>query len=149
MKGRSFLPSILVIAVLALGTGCSEGVNTSDPVHGGAVGGLGGGVLGAGTGALVGAMISNGDIGASALLGTAIGVPLGVAAGVYYVYSQQEDEIDRLENEIYSNKQTILQKQAQIDELRRQAVEDSHEIAPDKTLSDHIYTAPSIGNYYR
>jgi hypothetical protein len=54
--------------------GCSSSYTT--PV---AVGGLGGAAAGAGTGAIIGAVIANGDVAASALMGGAIGLPVGLA----------------------------------------------------------------------
>lgn len=137
----------VICALLLLFSGCA--FNEHDPVHGAAAGGLALGTVGAGTGALIGAAISNGDIAASALLGAAVAVPIGIAAGAYYVSSQNERELELLNMEIGTNRDAIIANEKEILELRQSITDESFEIHPNEELGEHLFTSPSIGNYYR
>ena len=121
-----------------------------DPyVQGGAVGGVAGAATGAATGAITASLISSGDVGASALLGTAIGAPVGVLLGVTYVYYAYQGELDGNNEEIMKNHQYITRRQKEIDELREDVAIDYQTIRPDKRRRDGVYTGPTIGTYNR
>ena len=129
---------------------CSCSTYKHDPVKDAALGtGIAGTVIGAGSGAIIGAVISNGDIGASALLGAGIGLPAGVLAGAWYARSMMDDELQEYDDTIERNSEAIQTRQAEIDRLRRQTDLDSRsfDLAPDRSL--RMYNGARIGNYYR
>ena len=121
-----------------------------DPyVASGTVGGTIGAGVGAGTGALIANNMVNGDIGESALIGGAIGLPVGILAGVAYQSYQEQSEEDDNSQKIRENYEYITRRQYEIDRTREAIIEDSFAIEPDKTLRTYIYTGPSIGMYAR
>ena len=138
---RSLLSSIIGAAVL-LG-GC--GFHTEPLV----AGGVGGAAAGAGTGALVGALISNGDVAASALLGGAIGLPVGIAVGALYDYNSEESVRERKMAEIQANHREIFARQREIDALREQIRNDGPTGNPSQELRGQQYDGPTIGDVYR
>ncbi len=105
--------------------------------------------LGAGAGALVGSMISNGDVAKSALLGGAIGIPVGVLAGVAYRSHMEKKALEENEKIIKANYKYITARAVEIERLREKLTEDSFRIVPDKNLRADIYTGPTIGAYNR
>lgn len=137
----------LVSAAALCFCGCYQRV---DPVaRGAAVGGVAGSAVGAGTGALIGAAIAHGDIGASALLGAGIGLPVGMVLGAMYVKMHQDDTIERNEKRIVENRQQILRRHQEIEELRHRLHSDSADVHVDEELREYMYQGPSLGNYYR
>lgn len=123
--------------------------STHSVSQGTTVGGLGGAAVGAGTGALVGSLISNGDVGASALLGTAIGIPVGAAIGAYYISSENNAELDANQRVIEFNREVILTREDELNSLREEVIRDSFVIEPDTSLDGNLYVGPTLGNYYR
>jgi len=105
--------------------------------------------VGAGTGALVGTMLTAGDVGASALLGAGIGLPVGAALGYYYVKNKNEAELKENQRLIDINHSSIVQRERELIELREQAELDSFTIEIDSSLQDDLYLGPSLGNYLR
>lgn len=140
---RFWLSSIMTVVL----TGCGSFYGASPYVQAGAVGGLAGGAAGAGTGAIVGSLISNGNVGQSALLGTAIGVPAGIALGVGYQYYKEEAEIDANNEVIEQNHDYIVSRQTEIDRLRNALVDESFRIKTNEKRQANTYTGPSIGVY--
>lgn len=128
-------------------TGCAT---FYDPYfESGAVGGLVGAGVGAGGGALVGSAIANGDVAMSALLGGAVGLPLGILAGVAYRSHQEKSELEKNDEIIRTNYEYIMARQMEIDRLHEALTEDSFRILPNKELRSEIYTGSTIGTYNR
>jgi hypothetical protein len=141
-----FLISVLLVGLV----GCSG--HNARYVEPATVGGVSGALAGAGTGALIGSMIASGDVGASALLGAGIGLPIGAAALVYYQMQQEETELERNEDIINSNRQLILLKEESILALKSQVESDLRGLNLDyKTPVDpnegKLYLGPTIGVY--
>ena len=128
-------------------TGCTSFYSLSPYTQAASVGGLAGGTIGAGTGALVGSLISNGNVGQSALLGTAIGIPAGIALGLGYQYYEEEREIGDNNEIIEQNHDYIVSRQAEIDRIRGALKDESFEVKPNENRKEYIYTGPSIGVY--
>ena len=135
----------LCIAI-SIGFLTSCGFNSTDPVHVSAAGGVAGAAAGAGTGAIIGSMISSGDVAASALLGTAIGLPVGALAGYYWVATENEREIATLDDTIERNAQEIELNELRLMEQRRRANDASFVIYPDSTTREELYTGPTLGD---
>ena len=114
-----------------------------------AVGSVGGAAVGAGTGAIVGSVISGGDIAASALLGTAIGVPVGLAAGMIYDYYSEETIREGKSEDIKNNQREILARQREIDALREEIKSDIPDGHTPSDRQEYRYMGPSLGNPYR
>ncbi len=129
--------------------GCMSGPETYSVGKSAAVAGATGGLVGAGSGAIAGAVIANGDIGASILLGTAIGVPAGIALGAIYAATENQRVLAEYDSIIKSNKEEILRRQTQIDQLRESLRDESMMFEPNTDLRDRIYDGPTLGNYYR
>jgi hypothetical protein len=141
---RSFL-SLCLAGVVATGsTGCSSSYTT--PV---AVGGLGGAAAGAGTGAIIGAVIANGDVAASALMGGAIGLPVGLALGAIYHYNSAPKVAERKGDLIRRNQEEIFARQREIDALREDLRNESYQGNPPETQRQYHYNGNTLGNYYR
>lgn len=108
--------------------------------------GIVGGAIGAGGGAIVGTLLKNGDVAASAALGAAVAVPVVVAASYYYQDFKKSRELSRNSNEISKNSRNILDRDAQIEELRKKVIDDSSEIRFDDDINfDPPYTGATIG----
>ena len=116
-----------------------------------AVAGLAGGAaVGAGTGAIIGSVISNGDVAASALLGTAIGAPAGLALGLVY-YANSDIARKKTELDIMRRNQEILfQNERSLEVLRRQVRAESPQFEmPNDEDEDDPYFGVGLGNPYR
>ena len=138
---RSLLSALFCTAVLS--SGCS--LHTT-PM---AVGGLGGAAVGAGTGAIIGSVIANGDIAASALLGGAIGLPVGLAAAAIYDYNSEQTLQEIKIEDIKRNQREILARQREIDSLREEVRGDSPTGNPLESRREYRYLGASLGNPYR
>ena len=114
-----------------------------------AVGGLGGAAVGATTGAAIGAMIKNGAVGKSALLGTAIGAPVGVLAGAAYSSYSENAEISNNNKLIQERQADIVANEKDLESLREDIREDSSNVRPAFERREHIYSGPSLGNRNR
>ncbi len=132
-------PTLLSLALI----GCSENKYANAAV----VGGVTGAAVGAGTGAAIGSAISHGDVGASALLGAGVGLPVGILSAVAIQSMMEKSEIEKNNDIIQANYQYIMTRQREIDELRERLTEDSLRLTPDKSLRSDIYTGPTIGVY--
>lgn len=128
---------------------CSCSVFHDPYVAAGTAGGAVGSGLGAGMGAVIGSTMANGDIAASALVGGAVGLPLGILAGVGYRSYIEHKQISDNDDVIQENFKYITARQIEIERLREQLIEDSLKISPDKSLQSDIYTGPTIGTYNR
>lgn len=113
------------------------------------IGTVGGAAAGAGTGALVGALIANGDVAASALLGGAVGIPVGLALGALYDYNSEPSVQERKEAEIRANQDEIFARQRELDALREELRNDSPGQNPPDEERHYHYNGPTFGNYYR
>jgi uncharacterized membrane protein YebE (DUF533 family) len=113
------------------------------------VGGAAGTVVGAGTGAAVGAAIANGDIATSALLGGAIGLPIGIVAGLAFQNMEEQSEINQNDSRIRANQSRIQSTQKEIEDYREKLLAESNDIEIDESKGEHKYIGPSLGNYYR
>lgn len=146
MNTSIFARSIFLSALLAL-SACA----TSETATNATAGGLMGTAAGAGTGAIVGSVISNGDVGQSALLGGAIGLPVGILAGVAYSNHSQSVAIEDNQERIINNKLHIMQQDRELDYLRNKIRDDSSSktVQPDPSEIEYEYLGPSLGNPYR
>lgn len=135
-----FLGSAVVISAI----GCSSSYTT--PV---AVGGVGGAAAGAGTGAIIGAVIANGDVAASALMGGAIGLPVGLALGALYHYNSDEKVAERKGEIIRLNQEEIFARQRELDALREELKNESYQGNPPESQRFYHYNGHTLGNYYR
>lgn len=138
---RFFLTALISTGVLT--TGC--GMHAA-PLATGAVGGT---ALGAGTGAIIGAVIANGDVASSALLGGAIGLPVGLAIAAAYDYNSERTIQEAKDDDIRRNQREILARQRYIDELREEIRGDSPSGNPMEERQEYRYMGPSLGNPYR
>ena len=135
--------SVLTIVLAVLITGCA--VSPKDQAA--TTGALIGTAAGAGTGALIGASISNGDIAMSALLGGAIGLPVG-ALTAYYFYDQSErDELQENQSLIDRNQSQIIAEEENLNTMRNRVERESKGIELDPSRFDYIYNGPTIGTY--
>ena len=114
-----------------------------------ATGAVGGTALGAGTGAIIGAVIANGDVGASALLGGAIGLPVGLAAAAIYDYNSERTLKEIKIDDINRNQREIMARQREIDAMREEIREEGPAGNPDEFRKEYRYMGPSLGNPYR
>lgn len=132
-----------LVAALILSSGC--GMHAA-PL---AVGGAGGAALGAGTGAIIGTVIANGDIGASALLGGAIGLPVGLAVAAIYDYNSERTLKEIKIDDIRRNQGEIMARQREIDSLREELREESPQGNPEESSRGYQFNGASLGNPYR
>lgn len=132
-----------LLCTTVLGSGCGF---HATPL---AVGTAGGAAVGAGTGAIIGTVIANGDVAASALLGGAIGLPVGLAAAMIYDYhsSQTKEEIQIAQ--IHLNQRAIMDRQREIDAIRESLRSDAPQGQPMESRKEYLYRGPSFGNPYR
>jgi hypothetical protein len=139
---KKFFLSSLLVSTAAL-SGC--GVSGSSLAYGG----LGGAAAGAGTGAIIGAVIANGDIATSALLGGAIGLPVGIALGAYLDYTSDSKTGERKTVKIEKNSAEIYARQRKLDELRDE-IRDAGPLGnPPRERRRYYYNGETLGNYYR
>ncbi len=114
-----------------------------------ASGGVAGAAAGAGTGALVGTLIANGDVAASALLGGAIGLPVGLALGAVYHYNSEPSVRERKMEQIEKNEDEIFSRQRELDALREDLRSDTPQSNPLDAERHYHYNGNTFGNYYR
>lgn len=112
-------------------------------------GALGGTAAGAGTGAIIGAVIANGDIATSALLGGAIGLPVGIALGAYLDYNSDSRVSERKVAQIQKNSAEIYARQRKLEDLRDRIRDDGPTGNPPESDRRYYYNGPTHGNYYR
>jgi hypothetical protein len=144
-SSRRLLCALLASGIVATSLpGCST--FHAEPL---AIGTVGGAAAGAGTGALIGAVIANGDVAASALLGGAIGIPVGLALGALYDYNSEPSVQERKEAEIRANQDEIFARQRELDALREELRNDSPGQNPSDAERHYHYNGPTYGNYYR
>lgn len=137
----------LAVCLGAVSTiGCSG--YTSGP-QAGLIGGIAGAGAGAGIGAIIGEVIDNGDVAKSALLGTAIGLPVGIILGVAYNNYQYNSLVDDNQEIIDENAEVIRAHQARIDELRAQYHDEASQIELDESNAATLYDGPTLGQYRR
>lgn len=136
------LVTLIVCGVATCSAGCG-GFHTA-PL---AVGTVGGAAAGAGTGAIIGAVIANGDVAASALLGGAIGIPVGLALGAVYDYNSEQSVGERKAEEIKQNQSEIFARQKQIESLREEVRNEGPQGNPTDELREYHYAGPSMGRY--
>jgi len=141
---ESFLVRFGLSVFLVLGIS-SCGSSSSAVVGGGVVGGA----LGAGTGAIIGSAIKNGAVGQSALLGTAIGVPVGVLIAAVVDYNSEENQQKRHLETLKKNQQLIFEQERLLEKWRAEVLKNSPRGLPSEHLADHLYTGPTLGNPYR
>ena len=109
-------------------------------------GGFGGAAVGAGTGAIIGAAITNGDVAASALLGGAIGAPIGVALALMH-YANSEENRKRTEMDMIRQNQDILfEQERQLDILRRQVWEERPHFEFPVEQDEQPFGGATLGN---
>lgn len=138
--------SILALSLVLSGCGLFSNSGPSSDV---AVGGVLGTAAGAGAGALIGSVIENGDVGQSALLGGGIGLVAGVAIG--YVKDKYADQqaIAINSNTIENNRLEILERQREVDDLRRQYEQEAFSYPQPSDPAVKVYDGAKLGVYYR
>lgn len=141
---RSFVSVCLGGIVAVSSIGCSS--SYTKPV---AVGGLGGAAAGAGTGAIIGTVIANGDVAASALMGGAIGLPVGLALGALYHYNSEPKVAERKGEIIRKNQEEIFSRQRELDALREDIKNEAYQGNPPESQRHYHYNGNTFGNYYR
>jgi hypothetical protein len=145
MNLKRSLSCVLLSGLVAVSsTGCSSSYTT--PV---AVGGVGGAAAGAGTGAIIGAVIANGDVAASALMGGAIGLPVGLALGALYHYNSDMKVAERKGEVIRKNQEEIFARQRELDALREDLKNEGYQGNPPESQRHYHYNGNTFGNYYR
>jgi len=110
--------------------------------------GLVGGVAGAGTGALIGSVIKDGNIIASAGVGTLIGLPAGLALGQYYIRHLDEQRARKQQEFILEQKNQMFQNERQLETLRDELRAD----APTSLDSDRRnvqFEGETLASFYR
>lgn len=107
-------------------------------------GGAGGAAIGAGIGALVGTVMSNGDVWASAQLGTAIGAPAGALIAYSYRINKENGEIEKRNKTILDNYDEIQITQDQLNQMEAEIMSDVSELEP-TTIQSSYYIGPTIG----
>lgn len=137
--------AVFVVTVFLL-AGCTTASGRYTKGGAATVGGVVGGLTGAGSGALVGAVISRGDIPASALLGAAIGIPVGAILGIYYLYTVENREVNENQDVIDYNAELIRRRQEKINRLKNQTNSSGQGIKLDPNKRQEIYTGPTLGS---
>jgi hypothetical protein len=140
-----------IILSLIVGASCAGSFSGCSSFHAApyAYGAVGGAAAGAGTGALVGAVIANGDIAASALLGGAIGIPVGIALAALYDYNSEPSVQERNAVVIEQNQREIFSRQRELDALREDIRNDTPSYNPSEGDRYYHYSGETFGNYYR
>jgi predicted lipid-binding transport protein (Tim44 family) len=129
-------------ALLAF-TGCNR------LFHSAPSGAFAGGLLGAGTGALIGAAISNGDVAASALLGTAVGIPAGIVTAIMVQKRSEASRRQRLQEEIERNQRSLKATENEIAMRHRELLKRAPKGPTSLKKADPIYTGATLANSYR
>lgn len=142
---RSFLITFSILGLtLGFTTGCA--LSRTSPRDMAKAGGVYGGLAGAGSGALIGAVIPAGDVAASALLGTGVGIPAGAVVAYYAVSSENDRELSRLDRIIENNEDELQQTRLELIEMRRQVHDESALIRPDRSRRDSdLYIGATLG----
>lgn len=86
---------------------------------------------------------------ASALLGGAIGLPVGLAAGMIYDHYSKRSATELQVDEIKNNQREILARQREIDAMREELQGDIPLGNPSDSRLEYRYMGPSLGNPYR
>ncbi len=141
---RTLLAGLISLSIAATTTGCST--FHTDTLATGAAGGV---AAGAGTGALVGSLIANGDVAASALLGGAVGIPVGLAIAAAYDYNSEPSVQERNAATIEENQRELYERQKEIMRLRDQITNESMESDQWHYNTEYHYNGHTLGNYYR
>ena len=92
-------------------------------------------------------------MGQSAGLGALIGFPAGIiltlAANEFFASSALSESSKDYSEEIQDNQNQIVKNNAEIEDLRRQANEETSAANPSPAGRKHIYDGPTLGNLYR
>ena len=142
---KTSLLQLFIVAIIL--TGCSQRAEHLSTYT--VTGGVAGAGVGAVSGVIIGSVISNGDVGASTLLGTAIGAGSGLAIGVLSYALSEQNTIDLNAQEIAFRQQHIANNQRFLNDYRARVDQDSAELNPDPALKEYIYVGQSLGNPYR
>ena len=137
----------VAITILALSSVLVSGCGVSSQSL--AYGGIGGAAAGAGTGAIIGSVIANGDVATSALLGGAIGIPVGIALGAIIDYHSDARVQERQVAKIQRNQAEIYDRQRKLDRLREEIRDDGPTGNPPAEYRRYEYDGNTLGNWYR
>ncbi len=103
-------------------------------------------IAGVGTGALVGTLLSRGDVAASALLGGAIGLPVGLMIG-YHLEQKAAESVEQTKvNKYMNNQDRIYKREREIEALREEVVGDSPVYESDDAEAVRLYKGQTLGN---
>ena len=138
-----------VILVLSLFLSSCGFLSNDGPTHDYVVNGAVGTVAGAGIGAAIGSAISNGDVANSALLGGGVGLAVGVVGTYAYKKIAAHNELIDNDDLIESNRAEILNQQAEVDQLRAEAIADSRGVEINQSKTGKVYDGVTLGVYYR
>lgn len=141
---KAVVKGVFVFSCLSL-TLCACSGGSSSVVGGGVVGGA----VGAGTGAIIGSVIKNGAVGKSALLGGAIGIPVGMAIAAAIDYNSKESVEQRYIERVKQNQRMIFNQERQLEMWREEVRKNSPKGTPAEELSENLYLGPSLGNPHR
>lgn len=145
MLKQSAIAVVTTASILWLSACAPAGTNIYQDT---AVGGLGAAAIGAATGSAIGAIIKNGDIAKSALLGTAIAVPIGMVAGATYSTYSENAQISENNELIQKNHAELVAREHELEEMRRSIKDDSDILLVPEDV-EHQYNGPTLGNRYR
>ena len=138
------IKALALILLAAVSSGCISHEPYNDLAWG-VNGGIAGGAIGAGTGAIIGASITDGVVGSSALLGTAIGVPAGIILAVGYAEYQKGAELRDARGQVEDNEALIEQRNQQIEQLRRELNEETFAAQTSGDgESERLYPGPTL-----
>jgi len=143
--GRITSMNFLKIA-LFFGGCLSAGCSGSSSDNAALTGGVTGAAVGAGTGALIGSAMSNGNVGQSALVGGAIGIPVGIVAGLAIHEIGQADDRNELDSAIEKNTDRIVSNQHEIETIRQEVTAEQASIHVSDERAGYVYDGPTIGN---
>lgn len=113
------------------------------------IGGVLAGGVGAVSGALIGHAIANGDVAASAMLGTAIGAPIGILLGAYYAGADEELVMWQNDRIIEENERYLARNRYQLEARRQDLIEEMGSIRLDPARRTYRFYGQTLGNPYR
>jgi hypothetical protein len=111
-------------------------------------GGLMGGGAGAATGALIGSVIKDGNIIASAGVGSLIGVPAGLALGQYYIRHLDQEKIRKEQELILEQKAQMYRNERTLETMREDIRTDAPTLL-DLDRRNVEFQGETLASFYR
>jgi hypothetical protein len=135
----SLISSILVVGLIS---GCSS---LSHEQKYGTVGGIAGAGMGALVGGAIGAGLKNGKITESVLLGTGIGLPVGILLGVGIARLETGAEIMINDHHIRGTQAELDQGRYEIEQERNRLLDDATEVGFVNASEKYQYHGATLG----